>query len=57
MYNGYSEKLILNIVNLKKWWGDNAYTGTDPENPTKQGEYSSPYVMPQMFKTGVNVTF
>ena len=35
-----------NIVNLKKWWGNDAYTGTDPENPTKSGEYSSPYVRP-----------
>ncbi len=58
-----------NIVNLKKWWGDNAFTGIDPENPSKIDpqnpdvnpnairEYYSPYVMPQMFKTGVNVTF
>lgn len=46
-----------NIINLKKWWGEDAYTGIDPENPTKSGEYSSPYVMPQIFKTGVNVTF
>ena len=46
-----------NIVNLKKWWGKDAYTGVDPENPTKAGEYSSPYVRPQMFITGVRVSF
>jgi TonB-linked SusC/RagA family outer membrane protein len=46
-----------NIVNLKKWWGPDAYTGVDPENPTKAGEYSSPYVRPQMFITGVRVSF
>jgi hypothetical protein len=46
-----------NIVNLKKWWGEDAYTGIDPENPSKDNEYSSPYVMPQIFKTGVNVSF
>ncbi len=46
-----------NIINLKKWWGANAYTGTDPENPSKADEYSSPYVRPQMFMTGVRVSF
>ncbi|MBF9255729.1 TonB-dependent receptor [Pontibacter sp. 172403-2] len=46
-----------NIVNLKKWWGDDAYTGIDPENPSKANEYSSPYVRPQMFMTGVRVSF
>lgn len=46
-----------NIINLHKWWGDNKYTGIDPENPTKAGEYSSPYVVPQFFKTGISVTF
>ncbi len=46
-----------NIVNLQKWWGDDKYTGIDPENPSKAGEYSSPYVRPQMFMTGVRVSF
>lgn len=58
-----------NIVNLKKWWGDDAYTGMDPENPSKidpqnpsvnpntRREYYSPYIVPQIFKTGVNVSF
>lgn len=46
-----------NIINLKKWWGEDRYTGIDPENPTKAGEYSSPYVMPQIFKAGMNVSF
>jgi len=46
-----------NIVNLKKWWGKDAYTGVDPENPSKNDEYSSPYVRPQMFMTGVRLSF
>lgn len=46
-----------NIINLKKGWGEDQYTGIDPENPTKAGEYSSPYVMPQIFKIGMNVSF
>lgn len=46
-----------NIVNLHKWWGDNAYTSIDPENPSKAGEYSSPYVRPQVFLVGLDITF
>lgn len=46
-----------NIVNLKKWWGDDKYTGVDPENPSKANEYSSPYVMPQIFKIGMDISF
>jgi TonB-linked SusC/RagA family outer membrane protein len=46
-----------NIVSLKKWWGDDAYTGIDPENPSKANEYSSPYVRPQMFIVGTRITF
>lgn len=46
-----------NIIGLKKWWGNNAYTGTDPENATKDNEYSSPYVRPQMFMTGAHISF
>lgn len=46
-----------NIINFKKGSGANAYTGVDPENPTKADEYSSPYVRPQIFTTGVHLTF
>lgn len=46
-----------NIINLKKWWGDDKYTGVDPENPSKANEYSSPYVMPQIFKIGMDISF
>ena len=46
-----------NIINIHKWWGDDKYTGVDPENPTKAGEYSSPYAIPQFFRTGINVAF
>jgi TonB-linked SusC/RagA family outer membrane protein len=46
-----------NIVNLHKWWGDDAYTSIDPENPSKSGEYSSPYVRPQMFMVGIDLSF
>ena len=46
-----------NIVNLKKWWGDDAYTGSDPETPSKADEYSSPYLRPQMFMAGARISF
>ena len=46
-----------NIVNLKKWWGKDKYTGIDPENPSKDAEYSSPYVRPQIFMSGVRISF
>ena len=46
-----------NIVNLHKWWGDDAYTSIDPENPSKAHEYSSPYVRPQMFMVGIDLSF
>jgi len=41
-----------NIVNLRKWWGKDAYTGIDPESPG-----ASSYVRPQIFLVGVNVSF
>lgn len=41
-----------NIVNLRKWWGNDAYTGIDPESPG-----ASSYVRPQIFFVGVNVSF
>lgn len=40
-----------NIVTLMKTWGDNAYTGLDPETP------GSSYPMPFSMTMGVNVTF
>lgn len=47
-----------NILNFKKWWGDDAYTGVDPENPSKgNDEYISPYMRPQIFIVGVNMSF
>jgi TonB-linked SusC/RagA family outer membrane protein len=46
-----------NIVNLKKWWGKDTYTGVDPENPSKANEYSSPYVRPQLFMAGARISF
>ncbi|MBC9795722.1 SusC/RagA family TonB-linked outer membrane protein [Sinomicrobium weinanense] len=40
-----------NIVNIRKWWGDDAYTGIDPESPAADA-----YVRPQVFLFGVNVS-
>jgi TonB-linked SusC/RagA family outer membrane protein len=40
-----------NVFNIKKWWGDNAFTGKDPENP------GYGYAIPRVFKIGVNVSF
>ena len=48
--------LALNSINIHKWWGDNAFTGPDPETP-EGSDYSNPYVRPQTFKFGVDVTF
>jgi hypothetical protein len=45
-----------NLIMLKKWWGDNKFTGPDPENPDGSS-YSNPYVRPQIFKVGVDVGF
>lgn len=45
-----------NLVNLKKWWGNNAFTGPDPETPGGSA-YNNPYVRPQTFKIGVEVAF
>jgi len=49
--------LAQNLINLHKWWGNDKYTGVDPETPTKAGEYSNPYSIPQIFRIGVNATF
>jgi hypothetical protein len=46
----------LNIVSIKKWWGSDAFTGPDPETP-EGFDYSNPYVRPQTFKVGVEVSF
>ncbi len=48
--------LALNVLSLKKWWGDNKFTGPDPETPDGSA-YSNPYVRPQTFKVGVDVSF
>lgn len=48
--------LAENIVSLKKWWGKNAFTGPDPETPGGSS-YNNPYVRPQTFKIGVDVSF
>src|SRR5690606_42065389 len=39
-----------NIINLKKRWGEDRYTGVELENTSKENEYSSPYVVPQILK-------
>ena len=48
--------VALNLINIKKTWGDNAYTGPDPENFTGS-DYANPYVIPRMFKFGLDVSF
>lgn len=46
-----------NIVTIKKWWGDDQFTGNYPETSTKSGEYTNPYMRPAIFSAGVDVTF
>ncbi len=46
-----------NMINIKRWWGDHVFTGHYPETATKGSEYSNPYMRPQIFSTGVNITF
>jgi len=46
----------LNLINIKKWWGNDAFTGPDPETPGGS-DYSNPYVRPQTYKVGVDVSF
>lgn len=48
--------LAMNLINIKKSWGANAFTGPDPETPGGSS-YGNPYVRPQTFKTGVDVSF
>lgn len=40
-----------NLLKLKKTWGDNGFTGADPETP------NTAYPIPFSFSFGVNVTF
>lgn len=40
-----------NLLTIKKWWGDNAYTGVDPETPNLA------YPFPFSFTFGINITF
>ena len=40
-----------NLLTLKKSWGDNAFTGVDPETPNWA------YPVPRSFTLGVNVSF
>lgn len=40
-----------NLLTLKKGWGDNAFTGVDPETPNLA------YPVPRAFTFGVNVSF
>lgn len=48
--------VALNLVSIKKSWGDNRFTGPDPENFTGN-DYSNPYVIPRSFKFGLDVSF
>lgn len=40
-----------NLLTIKKGWGDNAFTGADPETPNLA------YPVPRAFTVGVNVSF
>jgi TonB-linked SusC/RagA family outer membrane protein len=46
-----------NLLNITKWWGDNEFTGLYPETSSKDGEYSNPYMRPQIFMAGIDITF
>ncbi len=48
--------LAQNVINVYKWWGNDKYTGGDPEG-AQAGEYALPYVIPSYFRFGVNATF
>ena len=45
-----------NLISLKKWWGNDRFTGPDPETPSGSS-YSNPYTRPQVFKVGADVSF
>lgn len=50
--------MASNLLTIKKWWGKNAYVGPDPEvSNTGDASYQNPYIIPTVFKTGVEVTF
>lgn len=40
-----------NLLTIKKWWGDNKYTGVDPETPNLS------YPFPFSITFGINLTF
>jgi len=40
-----------NLLTLKKTWGDNAFTGSDPETP------NFAYPIPRAFTFGIQVAF
>ena len=40
-----------NLLTIKKGWGDNAFTGADPETP------NFAYPVPRAFTFGINVSF
>jgi TonB-linked SusC/RagA family outer membrane protein len=46
-----------NIVNLYNVFGNSKFTGAEPENASQAGEYSFPYLRPQTFMVGIDLTF
>ena len=40
-----------NLLNFHKWWGDDEFTGIDPESPA-----ANSYLRPQIFLLGVNLS-
>lgn len=52
----YVYLLAENVLMLKKSHGSKAFTGPDPENP-EGADYTNPYVRPQIFKMGVEISF
>jgi len=48
-------RIYVNAQNLVNIYS-NEFTGIDPETPSKNAEYSSPYVRPQMFLMGVKLS-
>lgn len=51
--------MAQNLITIKKWWGKNAYIGPDPETQVGPGSsnYNDAYVIPTIFKAGLDVTF
>jgi TonB-linked SusC/RagA family outer membrane protein len=46
-----------NLLNLTRMLGMHDFTGVEPENSTQAGEYSFPYLRPQTFMFGIDLTF